>query len=202
MTPSAKLLATLLAVAVLLAGCGRTASPPPPGGPPQTQAQAPARTEPGMAQPITAQPSTTQPVPAPVPKPLEPVVRQQWLPGTPEALAQGFFDWYMNQSKTQGSPIADGTYRNADDLHPGWIATVEAKLKEWRETHQPGLDLFLCAQNIADGVIVGPADIVGTEAALMAYHGPWDGEKRWSEMEVYLIRTGDRWKITRIHCRR
>ena len=51
-------------------------------------------------------------------------------------------------------------------------------------------------------VIAGPADIVGTEAALMAYHGPWGGPKVWSEMEIYLTMYNNQWRIVRIVCRR
>lgn len=187
MIPLEKSLIALLAAAILTVGCSR-ANPPP---------QAAVPTEPTLTIPAKTDPAQT-----PVPKPLEQIVRQQWTPNSPEARAQAFYDWYMNYARSKGNVTADGAYRNSEYLYPEWIAKVDAKIKEWKETNQPGFDPFACAQDFADEVIAGPADIVGTEAALMAYHGRWGGPKVWSEMEIYLTMYNNQWRIVRIVCRR
>ncbi|MFZ5824098.1 MAG: hypothetical protein ACOY94_07210 [Bacillota bacterium] len=191
MTAPEKFLIALLAAAILPAGCGQAS--------PARLAPEPSPVKSETAKP---EPAKTEPAPVPVPRPPEKIARQSWTAGSPEARAQAFYDWYMDYAKTRGNVVVDEAYRNSHYLHPEWVARVDAKVKEWREARQPGLDPFLCAQNVGDELIAGPADIAGTEAALMAYHGPWGGPKTWSAMEVYLTMYGDQWRITRIVCRR
>lgn len=137
----------------------------------------------------TAPSATLQPEPA---APQEDVA----LPPTPgperedagEVVA-GFYQWYLDY---EGSPLAEGAYRDHPVISPEFAQAVQDRLDSFESG---GYDPILCAQDLPDAVEIGTITISGDSAEVMVTTS-FSGHN----FRVLLAAQDQGWQITDVVC--